>query len=356
MKEIRTILSTYSQKTKNEKVALATVVRVEGSSYRRMGARMLVSENGHWVGGISGGCLEGDALKRARMAILKERASIITYDTSIDDDHQIGVGLGCNGIIDVLFSPIDENDAQNAIAILGNTNSEIRKVRKLITITSCSNKDLLGRLFSYEKLDDLKSIEKLANLNQLADFINDIDKSKSLFVNSGLSLFIEIVPPPIHLLLFGHQYDIYPLIRQIKELGWDYSIIAPANKVKNEHVADVNNLVFDDFTAAILMSHSLQTDKDNLRILLQKPVKYIGMLGPRVRSERIFKELDCLINDEKFKNIYAPTGLDIGATNPEEIALSILVEIKAVFSQRTATHLRERETPIHQRDQPMNFN
>jgi xanthine dehydrogenase accessory factor len=356
MKEIRTILSTYSQKTKNEKVALATVVRVEGSSYRRMGARMLVSENGHWVGGISGGCLEGDALKRARMAILKERASIITYDTSIDDDHQIGVGLGCNGIIDVLFTPIDENDSQNAISVLENTNSNIRKIRKLITVTACGNKQLLGKLIEFEQLKDLSSIEKLVDLNQLVAHIKNIERSKNLVVNSVLSLFVEIVPPPIHLLLFGHQYDIYPLIRQIKELGWDYSIIAPENKVKNERVTDVESLIFDEFTAAILMSHSLQTDKENLRFLLDKPINYIGMLGPRVRSERIFKELDCLINDEKFKNIYAPTGLDIGATNPEEIALSILVEIKTVFSQRTATHLRERETPIHQRDQPMNFN
>jgi xanthine dehydrogenase accessory factor len=359
MKEIRAILSTYSQKARNEKVALATVVRVEGSSYRRMGARMLVSEYGSWVGGISGGCLEGDALKRARMAILKDRASIITYDTSIDDDHQIGVGLGCNGIIDVLFTPIDENDELNAISVLRKTNSSERKTRKLITIISSVDKDLLGKLFEYEEMNSLRLLEKLADINKLDAFIKEIEKPKNVIVNSDLSLFVEIVPPPIHVLLFGHQYDIYPLIRQIKELGWDCSLIAPINKVKNESVIEAGNLVFDGFSAAILMSHSLQTDKENLRFLMDKPVKYIGMLGPRVRSERILKELKeegTQITHETHASIYAPTGLDIGATNPEEIALSILAEIKAVFSQRAVAHLRERETPIHQRDQPMNFN
>jgi xanthine dehydrogenase accessory factor len=356
MKEIRAILSTYGQKAKTEKVALATVVRVEGSSYRRMGARMLVSENGTWVGGISGGCLEGDALKRARMAILKERASIITYDTSIDDDNQIGVGLGCNGIIDVLFSPIDENDLNNSIEVLKIVSNTPRKVRTLVTITSCENKLLLGKLFEFKGSNNLNFLELLVNVTDLSQTISSIEKSKNLIVNPGLTLFVEILPPPLHLLLFGHQYDIYPLIRQINELGWDYTVVAPKTKVKDENVIEPSHLnidSIDDFTAAILMSHSLQTDKENLKCLLPTSINYIGMLGPRVRSERIFNELGI---EKNINNIYAPTGLDIGATNPEEIALSILSEIKSVFSERTAAHLRERDEPIHSRDLPMNFN
>jgi xanthine/CO dehydrogenase XdhC/CoxF family maturation factor len=356
MKEIKAILSTYRQKTKSEKVALATVVRVEGSSYRRMGARMLVSENGNWIGGISGGCLEGDALKRARMAILKERASVITYDTSIDDDHQIGVGLGCNGIIDVLFSPINENDPSNAIEVLKKATSSTRNVRKLITIASCEDKQLTGKLFEFHDVESLNVLADIVNSAELAHSICSIEKSKYIIVHSSLSLFVEILPPPLQLLLFGHQYDVYPLIRQIKELGWDYSVVAPKTKVKDENVIEpsrFNNDIIDDFTAAILMSHSLQTDKENLKILLESAISYIGMLGPRVRSERIFKELNI---SHKISSIYAPTGLDIGATNPEEIALSILAEIKSVFSERTAAHLRERDIPIHSREQAMNFN
>ena len=116
MKEIKAIIKAYNELDKaTQQAALATVVRVEGSSYRRTGARMLVMDNGTWIGGISGGCLEGDALKRARLAINSSRPTLITYDTSEDDPHQIGVGLGCNGIIDVLFCPLDFDDPQNQI-------------------------------------------------------------------------------------------------------------------------------------------------------------------------------------------------------------------------------------------------
>lgn len=362
MKEIRSVLKTYSQKEPNEKVALATVVRVEGSSYRRMGARMLVSENGTWVGGISGGCLEGDALKRARMAILKDRASVITYDTSTDDDHQIGVGLGCNGIIDVLFTPIDEENANNAISVLEATNQTPRKVRKLISITDTEDKNILGKLLEFNGLESLKNLENYTNIEKLNKLIKNLEKSKNIILSENLTLFVEVVPPALQILLFGHQYDLYPLIKQIKELGWDYTVIAPPAKVRDKNVLAperMDDLVFDDFTAAILMSHSLNTDKDNLQKISSQNLKYIGMLGPKVRSERILKELTeegKAFPENLLPSIYAPTGLDIGATNPEEIALSILAEIKTVFSERTGLHLRERQSPIHLRDQPMNFN
>lgn len=365
MKEIRMILSTYEQKQETEKVALATVVRVEGSSYRRMGARMLVSENGTWVGGISGGCLEGDALKRARMAILKDKASVITYDTTTDDNHQIGVGLGCNGIIDVLFKPINTSLQTNAISVLEKTTKSPRKIRKLITITQCSDRGLLGDLFEFSGFESLQQIKEYCDTQKLADFIEVLEKSKNLMVNEGLTVFVEILPPQLHLILLGHQYDLYPLIRQTQELGWDITVVAPSTKVKAikgvtlVSPEEKDSLIYDEYTAVILMSHSLQTDKENLKTLIKEPINYIGMLGPKVRSERIFNELgedSICISETVKRNIYAPTGLDIGATNPEEIALSILAEIKTVFSQRSGSNLRERQSPIHSREQTKNFN
>src|SRR5271165_716357 len=119
MKEIKAIINAYDKIDKTvAQAALATVVRVEGSSYRRTGARMLVTDDGIWVGGISGGCLEGDALKRARLAITKSEPSLITYDTTEDDAYQIGVGLGCNGIIDVLFTPLQFQNKNNPVEVL----------------------------------------------------------------------------------------------------------------------------------------------------------------------------------------------------------------------------------------------
>ncbi len=346
-------------------MALATVVRVEGSSYRRMGARLLMSENGRWVGGISGGCLEGDALKRAKLAIIKATASVITYDTTTDDDHQIGVGLGCNGIIDVLFKPIDDTQA-NALTVLQNAINGPRKTRKFIGISKCSDTSLLGEIIDFEEKDAFQKLAKFTDLEMLAPIIDSLEKSKNLIIDENLTLFVEVLPPTLHLVLMGHQYDLYPLVRQIKELGWDCTIVAPPSKVnlKTDETLSIvgpdefNTNILDTYTALILMSHSLNTDKENLRKLINSGCQYIGMLGPKVRSERILNELKNegeTINDSFLSTIYAPTGLDIGATNPEEISMSILAEIKAVFAHRNAANLRQRSTPIHDREQPMKF-
>src|SRR4051812_11904494 len=134
MKEIKAIISAYDAiNSSGTRAALATVVRVEGSSYRRTGARMLVLDNGTWIGGISGGCLEGDALKRARIAINNDHPTLITYDTTDNDPHQIGVGLGCNGIIDVLFTPLDRSDPNNPVEVLKRCTHSNRETHVLLT-------------------------------------------------------------------------------------------------------------------------------------------------------------------------------------------------------------------------------
>src|SRR6201747_886106 len=118
MKEIIDIVTAYGEAIKKgKKTALATEVLVEGSAYRKAGARMLITENGQLTGAISGGCLEGDALRKARMGILQQEPLLVTYDTMDDDDAKLGVGLGCNGIIHILIEPI--NDGQtNPITLL----------------------------------------------------------------------------------------------------------------------------------------------------------------------------------------------------------------------------------------------
>ncbi len=364
LKEIKHIIRYFDHAPEDEKMAIATVVRVEGSSYRRMGARMLVSENGTWVGGISGGCLEGDALKRARMAILKGKASIMTYDTSMDDDHQIGVGLGCNGIIDVLISPVEKGDPENQIELLRRIIYGRRVTNILVKITRTPDDTLLGKLVHFTDSSSLQILSQFCDTEALTEVISGLNKSKNIVVNDELTLFAEVIPPPFHLILLGHQYDLYPLIRQTLELGWEITVVAPENKVSPiEGVTilkkeDFDHLTFDEYTAVILMSHSLQTDKENLRKLLKKEARYIGMLGPRVRSERIWQELadeSEIISDAVMANIYAPVGLDMGATTPDEIALSMLAEIKGVFSKKTPAHLRDKKQPIHERDQPMTF-
>lgn len=373
MKEIKTIIKAYDEiDTDNLHAALATVVRVEGSSYRRTGARMLVLDNGTWVGGISGGCLEGDALKRARLAINNSISTLITYDTSEDDPHQIGVGLGCNGIIDVLFTPLDFSNPDNPVEILKSCIRSNRETHVLITITKtegkCANLQA-GQLIRYTGPDSLKVFEN-PDLEELLNKAVELQLSKSTSNSfyyetpegNNLALFIEILPPEIHVVLIGHQYDVYSMSRLIKELGWRISIIADLLKVNSKiraiadeirPVSEFSELTIDDHTAIILMSHDYKTDKRNLSLVLKSKAPFIGMLGPRLRSEKIWKELaeeNNPVSATDMHRIYAPLGLDIGAVTPEEIALSLAAGIKAAFSDRDGQFLKFRQSPINPRN------
>src|SRR6187401_1719791 len=119
MKEIRAILKSFEKaEKKGKKTALATVVHVEGSSYRRPGARMLITDEGQLTGAISGGCLEGDALRKALLVMSQQRSMLVTYDTMDEDDAKLGIGLGCNGIIQVLIEPINPDEPNNPIELL----------------------------------------------------------------------------------------------------------------------------------------------------------------------------------------------------------------------------------------------
>ncbi len=373
MKEIKAIIDTYDSLDKaNTKAALATVVRVEGSSYRRTGARMLVMDDGLWVGGISGGCLEGDALKRARFAISRSESTLITYDTSEDDEHQIGVGLGCNGIIDVLFTPLDFENKQNPVEILKVCMESRRKTHVLITITGLKNNSFenlkSGDVIQYAGLESLTKISDEKLRTKVHEAINNqivIGKSAPVkFDLEGgrkMAIFIEILPPEIHLVLMGNQYDVYPLTRLVKEMGWKVSIVANPVKVNSKisKIADeivppenFTDILFDNHTAIVLMSHDYKTDKYNLPKTLQTASPFIGMLGPKVRSEKIFRELSeegIEISEVDFDRIHAPVGLDIGAVSPEEIALSLIAEVRASFSNREGKFLRLRESTIHER-------
>lgn len=352
-------------------LALATVVRVEGSSYRRTGARMLIMDDGIWVGGISGGCLEGDALKRAQLAIRKSMPTLITYDTTDDDPYQIGVGLGCNGIIDVLLTPLNIGDKNNPVEILKNCVEANRETHILITITKLSGdweKMKEGQVIHYTGSSSLAFVRDESAVSELQQAVAEqisIGHSAPAYFELAdgrkMGCFIEILPPEINMILMGHQYDVYPLSRLIKEMGWSLTIVAEPQKINPHIVAIADQIVApgnfsdvftDNYTAIILMAHDYKTDKNNLPKAMKSFAPYIGMLGPRVRSEKIWRELTDegkIDLSQDINRLYAPVGLDIGAVTPEEIALSLIAEVKASLSGRNGTFLRLRPTVIHNR-------
>lgn len=367
MKEIRSIVNTYHTiDFSTTRAALATVARVEGSSYRRTGARMLVLDDGSYLGGISGGCLEGDALRRAQKAIIQNKPSVITYDTSQDDGYQVGVGLGCNGIIDVLFTPLPPEDEQNAVRLLSAI-TEIREPAVVVSIIDCHEKiNALGKAILYKNEEDF--LQSFAVKNIAAFVLHDIkdclqcQTSQTTTYNAGdnkIKVFIEVVIPVTHLVIYGGNHDIYPLVNLARELGWDTTVVTNLVKADKSLFSSATRILHsksqelpmtDKYTAILLMAHDYQTDFSNLRKVIKTKASYIGLLGPRKRSQKMFNALmneGNPVSKENFQRIFAPSGLDIGAITPEEIALSIAAEIRSHFSGRNGMSLRLREGTIY---------
>jgi xanthine dehydrogenase accessory factor len=364
VKEIRHIVTAFEKiDFSKHQAALATVARVEGSSYRRTGARMLVLDDGTFLGGISGGCLEGDALRRAQKTIATRQPAVVTYDTTRDDANQIGVGLGCNGIIDVLFTPLDPTDVHNPVALLRDR-AYCREPHLLATITGCdAHPAVLGRSIPLETpaqwhrdfpLPDLAAaVLRDATLGLARGITQTVLYPAT---DGPVRVCLEVLRPALQVVLYGGGNDIYPLTRLGQELGWDMTVMANPLKIHKSIVAKVlhpkgdEQPVFDVYTAAVLMAHDYQTDFRHLQQLLASPIRYIGLLGPRKRAQKMFDALAAdgkPVSVDNFARIYAPAGLDIGALTPEEIALSIAAEINACFANRPGGALRLRPGAIH---------
>ena len=366
MKEIEKIIKRYNNAHKNqERLALGTVVKVEGSAYRRIGARILVSENGQWIGGISGGCLEGDALKRAKIAILKDESSIVVYDTMEDDEHQIGVGLGCNGLIEVLFTPIKYDNPNNQIEFLKQIVDK-RQPTVLLQVLSVENGNpqLCGQFFTQNNLTELAQKTQVS-IKQIQKNVNAVfyKRKSNIFQlqndnNETYEILFEHIRPKIKLVCVGDNYDVNAMVNVANELGWEIHLIGKTRKIgksllqkvhKFTDVKNVKTLPTDEYTAIILMSHDYKTDLNLLQSFIHLDVPYIGLLGPKKRMYKmndVITELDL----EQQKHLYSPIGLDIGAETPEEIALAVAAEILAVFRERNGKFLRERVGTIHERE------
>ncbi|MFD2201204.1 XdhC family protein [Shivajiella indica] len=367
MKELHQIIKAYEKSlTRKQKTALATVVKVDGSAYRRPGARMLVTEDGELTGAISGGCLEGDALRKAQSVIFQQKSMIVTYDTTDEDDQKFGIGLGCNGIIQVLIEPINAEETFNPIELLKLALAD-RSASILVTFFSLKNSrsEQLGTklLFKdnkfYGALDYNESgLQKLVEqeLNRPIDsnLIKSYPEADDMFV------FYERIKAPIQVLLFGAGNDTLPLAKMIDILGWELTlidgrkshathqrfpnaypiIVAPADEV-------INKIKWDDQTVALLMTHNFEYEVMVLSSLIRLQLPYIGILGPKKKTLKLMERLTLQGIQMEESNIFGPIGLDIGAEGSEEIALSVLSEIKSVLAKKTPDHLRDKLGPIH---------
>ena len=372
MKEISDILTAFKEaQQKGRQTALATVVHVEGSSYRRPGARMLVEDNGKITGAISGGCLEGDALRKALHAINQQQNKLVTYNTLDPEDVEFGVQLGCNGIVHILFEPIDLSQNINPMALLEKFFLQ-RKDAVLVTLFTLKNYNgnQPGTCFFFDgesTYGQLKDEELATNIKKDAAIV--LEGTTSLlkqYRNNELTAFIELLQPSVSLVIVGAGNDALPIMEMATVLGWQITVIdgrathanlqrfSKAHKIIVGKPSEaIKQVVIDERTAIVLMTHNYNYDLEIMELLLQKKWGYIGTLGPKKRLLRMLAELQdkgLVISDEQKDIIYGPTGLDIGAETSEEIALSVLAEIKAVFTKLQGGFLRDRLNEIHSRD------
>ncbi len=374
MKELREIVKAYDAAVQQgKKTALAAVVHLDGSSYRRPGARMLVSDEGELTGAISGGCLEGDALRKAMFALSQQQSKLVTYDTSDEDDMTIGIQLGCAGVIQVLFEPINPNQTANPIQLLRKALA-IRQHAVLVTLFDLSDKKNFqpGTCMLLESDGHLSGSQPFPALQEeLVQEMNLVLQSgKSVFrqfTGEGWSItaFIEYLQPPVSLVVVGAGNDAIPMMQFADTLGWDVRVVDGRNThARPERFASacqvlvskpeqvLEQLPMDERTVFVMMTHNYNYDLAMLRALLPTRTPYIGMLGPRKKLERMLDELrsgGMEVAASMLEKVYGPAGLEIGAETPEEIALSIIAEIQGVLTGNSGGQLKSKTGVIHER-------
>jgi xanthine dehydrogenase accessory factor len=364
--------------------ALATVVAVEGSSYRRPGARMLVAGDGRSWGTVSGGCLERDVARRARMLIAEPgKPLLICYETDEEESGEEnarpivdpGPSLGCGGRIEILIQRVTAADPA-AFAALSATVRQRRcaAVATVFRVSSAADDALRGsQLLRLENDEPTGRIFDADLHDILRDQLTAVSPADQTFALHRHTLsrggwadtLVEWLRPSQALAIFGDGHDVAPLVDLAKSLGWHVTVIGtrPAAGLRqsfsraDELISSADDPTagatdLPENTAAIVMAHNFSRDAAVLGSLLKTPRAYIGVLGPRQRTARLLEAAGATGDEHR---LFFPIGLDIGAETPEEIALSILAEITAFATGRPGGSLRRRSGPIHAHGESVKF-
>ncbi len=369
MKETQDIVRAFGRmKQDGTHYALATVVRAHGSTYRRPGARMLFSENGRIAGLINASCFEADLAERAKEVISSGKPRLVRYDTTSSADIVFGLGLGCNGIVEVLLEPGDAQSTGKKLELL-RACIENRYPLTLATVVGSGSPDRarLGDFLAVrggQRVDaTIGDAHLLSEIDADAKGTPGPSSTPKTFASSAgeVEVFFELISPPLPLVIFGAGADAIPLVEAAKSLGWHVTVVdhRPASASRSNFpdadsllVAEdlPTDLVLGDGHAAVIMTHNFERDRNLLRALLVSPARYVGLLGPRSKLQTILQALEkqgFKPGPDHLRKLHAPIGLDIGAETPEEIAVSIVAEIKAVLEDRSGGFLKDRRGAIH---------
>jgi|SRR6218665_2499425 len=372
MRELSEVLTAWrAAKSSAEPLILATIVRVEGSTYRRPGARMLMTGERQLAGGISGGCLESDVLRKALWRTSQGESVVIQYDSRSDDEFAFTMGLGCNGLVELLLERLEPMAPQGGVLdFLERGQSERIAVAVATVVVAAEGRERVG---ARVMLDALGRMEATVEDEALRGLLREDLERALASGRSGyqrretaarvVEVAIEVVSPPVPVVIFGTGVDVLPVVDLAKNVGWHVTVVGtrPSGNLRTRFPradawvgarADkaLSELNLDSRTLALLMTHNYPEDEAVLAQLLTSPVRYIGVLGPRRRTERLLTTLAAQgirPTAEQLARVHGPMGLDIGAEGGDEIALSIIAELQAFLSGRQGGALRTRTAPIH---------
>lgn len=360
-----------NQELAGEDFVLATVVKVEGSAYRRPGARMLISSVGQSEGTVSGGCLEKDVIRKAWW-LTADGPTVRSYSTDEEgeaSDSSYHFALGCDGKVHLLFERVAPNTRSDLVSTLKRVRSVMRPAVMATVIAAPDDSDVkIGERLTLGPEGELEgnlgeNFARQAILAEMESVMAD-GRSRLRYYNgpsSDIEVFVERVPPPQKLVVFGAGHDVQPLVKLAKMLGWHVTVIdgranfavpsrfSLADEVR---VLDGDESLFPagllDDAAVVIMTHSLEQDKRWLSLALKSDARYVGQLGPRYRTERLLGEMDEVCKSETtLKKLHYPVGLDLGADAPEGVAMAIVSEISAVLRGRSGGMLMHRSGGIH---------
>ncbi|MFC7205128.1 XdhC family protein [Haloferax namakaokahaiae] len=361
---------------------LATIVDVEGNAYRRPGAKMLLDEGGEGVGSITAGCLEDDLRTVAESVRASGRPEVVTYDLMDDEDDVWGLGVGCNGIIEVLLEPLDETYRP---AVEAFTNG--RDVAVLTVLDGDESAEGFGKMRvpletgarAYYYPDDGSFVTpdghsasdwptSNARLTENAQSLAERGRAGVVELDHEghrLSVFVDGLAAPPNLVVFGTGHDVGPVTELAAKNDFRVTVVGFRGGVDIEaqfpdadetlttspgSVADALDLT--ERTYAVVMTHNFIDDRLTVETLLDSPAPYVGLMGPHERFEEMrerFEEEGTTFDERALSTLYTPIGLDLGGGSPYQIAHSIVAELLAVSNDRHPDHLRTREGHIHER-------
>ncbi|MFJ7729103.1 XdhC family protein [Neobacillus sp. NPDC097160] len=333
---------------------LGTIISTQGSTYQKTGAKCFIAGDGQFTGLVSGGCVEGDLKEIAFQVIENGQPKIVNYNFQGEGDLLWGLGLGCNGKMNILLEPYSPiRDLAKSEQIENWFKLGLCKTIHSITITKAENPNLVGSKWLVDP--ENQEYYHIPFKGIINDFLDTMDSRPNCTLaqiggEEEFQVFYDTIAPSPRIVIFGAGPDAIPLVQMAKNIKWHVTVMdhRPAFiNQKNFPEADdlicynpgtIPNVRLDENTYVVIMSHHFSQDQMMLKEVLNSEAAYIGLLGPRKRTYELGNGLG-LNNHPNQHRIHSPIGLDIGSVTPEEIALSIIAEISMVYRGGTGNKL-----------------